>query len=94
MMPKVDDDNTPQKDDAKGSGIADREKTPRALSLGTKLITEGTEQATLDQEAEDGEPEEDTQGQEEKIFRGGRWAWEASMSVTDLQSMFARMGKS
>jgi hypothetical protein len=28
-MPKVDDDNTPQKDDAKGGGIADREKTPR-----------------------------------------------------------------
>jgi hypothetical protein len=28
MMQKVDDDNTPQKDDAKGGGIADREKTP------------------------------------------------------------------
>jgi hypothetical protein len=30
MMPKVDHDNTPQKDDAKGGGIADREKTPRS----------------------------------------------------------------
>jgi hypothetical protein len=36
MMPKVDHDNTPQKDDAKGGGripIADREKTP-GLELG------------------------------------------------------------
>jgi hypothetical protein len=40
MMPKVDDDNTPQKDDAKGSGIADREKTPSVAVSGTlHLIT-------------------------------------------------------
>jgi hypothetical protein len=41
MMPKVDDDNTPQKDDAKGSGIADREKTPRVMGAkkgGTQRI--------------------------------------------------------
>jgi hypothetical protein len=37
----------------------------RTLPLGTQLIAEGTEQANLDQEAEDGVPEEDTQGQEE-----------------------------